>query len=128
MQQALNAIFLAHGQAARHDYGAALQVLDIDMSGLPCGPKAETSCKGYFSKAGIPYGRQLGRVVASLYEEIVVDHTFAGNVQLTLALRPLISAAEETLHLDCNRRWRTVLRMDAGGGSLDDLNWCLTRG
>jgi hypothetical protein len=103
-------------------------MLDIDMSGLPCGPKAGMSCKGYFSKAGIRYGRQLGRVIASLYEEIVVDHPFAGNVQLTSALRPLVSAAEDVLQLDYNRRQRTLLRMDAGGGSLDDLNWCLARG
>jgi hypothetical protein len=86
MQQALNIIFRTHSQAARHNYRAALQLIDIDMSGLPCGPKADMSCKGYFSKAGIRYGRQLGRVIASLYEEIVVDHVFAGNVQLTTAL------------------------------------------
>ncbi len=54
-------------------------MLDIDMSGLPCGPTAELSKKGYFSKDGIRYGRQLGRVIASRYEEIVVDELFAGN-------------------------------------------------
>ena len=128
MRQALNAIFQEHGKAARHNYGGALQLLDIDVSGLPCGPKAEASCKGYFSKAGIRHGRQLGRVIASRYGEIVVDQTFAGNVQLTSCLRLLLGAAEEVLRLDYDRRTRTLLRMDAGGGTLDDLNWCLARG
>lgn len=128
MRLALNNIFREHAKAARHNYGGSLQLPDIDTSGLPCGPKAELSYEGYFSKAGIRTGRQLGRVVASRYEEIVVDQTFAGNIQLTSCLRPLVSAAEEALQLDYDGRTRTLLRMDAGGGTLDDLNWCLTRG
>jgi hypothetical protein len=35
--------------------------------------------------------------------------------------------AEETLALDEKKRRRTVIRVDAGGGSLDDVNWCLER-
>jgi hypothetical protein len=128
LQLALNILFHSHSQAIRHDYKHALQLIDIDMSGLPCGPKAGLSCKGYFSKAGIRTGRQLGRVIASHYEEIVVDHLFAGNVQLTTALRPLVQAAEEVLQLDYKLRQRTLLRMDAGGGSLDAINWLLMRG
>ena len=128
MRLALNTIFREHGKAARHNYGGSLQLLDIDMSGLPCGPQAELSRRGYFSKAGIRYGRQLGRVLASHYGEIVVDQTFAGNIQLTSCLRHLLGAAEEALRLDYDRRTRTLLRMDAGGGTLDDLNWCLARG
>ncbi len=128
MKQVLATIFQQHSEAAHHDYDSALQLLDIDMSGLPCGPKAELSKKGYFSKDGIRYGRQLGRVIASRYEEIVVDELFAGNVQLNVALRSLVIAAEEVLQLDYQRRGRTVIRMDSGGGSLDDVNWLLDRG
>jgi hypothetical protein len=43
-------------------------------------------------------------------------------------LRSLVTAAEQTLELNYYRRQRTVLRLDAGGGSLDDVNWCLARG
>jgi hypothetical protein len=42
-------------------------------------------------------GRQLGRVLATQYEEVVVDRLFAGNVQLISALQPLVEAAETTL-------------------------------
>jgi hypothetical protein len=98
------------------------------MTGLPCGPQAELSRKGYFSKEGIRHGHQLGRVVVGATQEVVADLLFAGNVQLNASLRTLVAAAEEVLLLDCWRRSRTVLRMDSGGGALDDLNWCLARG
>jgi hypothetical protein len=75
-----------------------------------------------------PPGRQLGRVLASTYEEVVVDRLFAGNVQLIKALQPLVEAAEATLELDEAKRAGTIIRVDAGGGSLDDLNWLLSRG
>src|SRR5260221_326325 len=72
-------------------------------------------------------GRQLGAVLASSYEEIVVDRLFDGKTQLTRALQPLMQAAEETLQLDEDKRRRTIVRVDAGGGSLDDVNWLLAR-
>ena len=40
MEQAMDAIYRRHSQGYRHDYRTALQVLDVDMSGMPCGPKA----------------------------------------------------------------------------------------
>jgi hypothetical protein len=128
LRRVITALFRRHSRAARHDYAAALQVLDLDMTGLPCGPQAELSLKGYFSKEGIRHGRQLGRVVAGATQEIVSDSLFPGNVQLNSALRSLVTEAEDVLLLDRWRRSRTVLRMDSGGGSLDDINWCLARG
>jgi len=128
VEQALATIFRARSRAYRHHYEEQLQLLDVDMTGLPCGKRAEGSKKGYFANAGIRYGRQMGRVVATHYEEIVVDQLYPGNVQLNRALHPLVTAAEEVLGLDYAKRQRTVLRIDAGGGSLDDVNWCLDRG
>jgi len=128
MQHAIDTIFRTHSSAFRHDYRVNFLLLDIDMTGRPCGPKAALSKKGYFSKDGIRYGRQVGRVAATDYGEVVVDRLFAGNVQLTTALRPLVEALEQTLELNNERRSRTILRVDAGGGSLGDVNWCLERG
>jgi len=113
---------------ARHNYEAELQLLDADMTGLPCGAKAERATKGYFSSQGIRTGRQQGRVVAARYDEVVCDRLFTGHVQLTTALQPLIEATEQTLALTAEQRARTVIRMDAGGGSMNDVNWLLERG
>src|SRR6266704_80634 len=128
MQHGLDEIYRSHSQGFRHDYQASLQVLDVDMSGLPCGPKAAFATKGYFAKQRNRRGRQLGRVLASHYGEIVVDRLFDGKTQLTRARPPLMLAAEGTLHLDEDKRRRTIVRMDAGGGSLEDVNWLLARG
>ncbi|MDQ3252746.1 MAG: transposase [Acidobacteriota bacterium] len=128
MQRAIDDIFRQHSRAFRHPYRRELQLLDIDITGLPCGPKAALSTKGYFANDGIRYGRQLGRVVATHYKEIVIDRLCAGSVQLTKALRPLVEGAEQTLELTEAKRARTILRIDAGGGALDDVNWCLSRG
>lgn len=125
--QALTAIYRTHSQGYRHDYSADWQLLDVDMSGLPCGPKAAFATKGYFAKQRNRRGRQLGRVLASHYHEVVVDQLFDGKTQLTTALQPLITAAEGVLALDQARRSRTIVRVDAGGGSLEDVNWLLSR-
>ncbi len=128
LEQALDSIYRHHSQGYHHDYVRAWQILDVDMSGLPCGPKAAFASKGYFAKQRNRRGRQLGRVLASRYEEVVVDRLFEGTVQLTKALRPLMEAAEQTLGLDEGKRERTLVRIDAGGGSLQDVNWLLLRG
>lgn len=49
-------------------------------------------------------------------------------MQLIPALPSLITAAEATLALDEARQRCTVLRMDAGAGSIDAINWVLERG
>lgn len=128
MHQALTTIYRQHSQGYRHDYAHQWQVLDADMSGLPCGKKAAFASKGYFAKQRNRRGRQLGRVLASNYHEIVVDRIFDGKTQLATALQPLIQAAEGVLELNAAERARTIVRVDAGGGSLGDVNWLLGRG
>jgi hypothetical protein len=128
LQQALDEIYRQHSQSVHHDYHASFHLLDVDMSGLPCGPKAAFATKGYFAGQYHRRGRQVGRVLATQYEEVVVDRLFAGNVQLIRALQPLVEAAETTLKLDEAKRARTIIRVDAGSGTLDDLNWLLARG
>src|SRR5438876_6584275 len=128
MEQAIQIIYRQHSQGYRHDYRADWQLLDVDMSGMPCGPKAAFESLGYFAKQRNRRGRQLGRVLATRYEEVVVDQLFDGTTQLNTALQPLMEAAEQTLALDERQRARTLVRIDAGGGSVDDVNWLLGRG
>jgi hypothetical protein len=125
MEQATRQIFHTHSLAYRHDYRQHYQVLDVDMTGLPCGSKAVKADKGYFGKDGIRHGRQLGRVIAAEYEEVVVDKLYNGNVQLITAQRSLVRAAAQMLELDEAKRKRTIIRIDAGGGSIDEVNWLL---
>lgn len=48
LRQASQAIWQEFGQTSQHDWRGYLWV-DFDLSGLPCGPQAEESQKGYFS-------------------------------------------------------------------------------
>jgi hypothetical protein len=128
MEQALQVIYRRHSQGYRHDYTKEWQLLDVDMSGWPCGPKAALATKGYFARARNRRGRQLGRVLATRYDEVVVDQLYSGTTQLSTALQPLVTAAAQTLRLSAAQRARTIVRVDAGGGSLDDVNWLLEQG
>ena len=128
LQAALNQLYRTYSRGFAHDYQAAWQLLDVDLSGLPCGRKAAFATPGYFGPGKRRRGRQLGRVVASRYGEIVSDQVLAGNTTLATALPALVEAAEQTLGLDEAKRARTVIRVDAGGGSVGDLNWLLERG
>lgn len=128
MKHAFKSLLKAHSRVYRHSYTSELQLLDVDMTGLPCGRQAEKASKGYFANKPGRYGRQMARVVATHYEEIVLDWVGPGNVQLNKVLRPLVEETEWMLDLDAGKRARTVLRIDAGGGSINDVNWLLRRG
>jgi hypothetical protein len=128
MHQAIAQIFRRQSQSYRHDYQHEWQVLEVDMSGRPCGKEAALSTKGYFAKQRNRRGRQEGYVIATWYEEIVVERIYEGTIQLNRALRPLVEATETCLELDEAKRNRTILRVDSGGGSVEDINWALERG
>lgn len=127
MRQALCEVYQVHSQGYKHDYQASWQVLDVDMTGMPAGRSGEGVTKGYFSGRKNCRGRQLGRVVATLYDEIVVERLYSGKTQLEQSLQSLVLAAEEVLDLDETLRRRTIVRIDGGGGRDADVNWVLLR-
>jgi hypothetical protein len=128
MRTALATIYQQHSQGYTHDYGTDYPVLDVDMTGMPAGRQGEGVTKGYFAKHPHQRGRQLGRVCATRYDEVVVDRLYTGKRPLDSALPELIQAAEAVLRLDTSRRARTIIRADRGGGTEDDSNGLLERG
>jgi hypothetical protein len=128
MSQALTEIYRNHSEGYRHNYLKAWQLLDIDLHGQPCGPKAAFATAGYFAHQRNRRGRQLGRVLATWYEEIVVDQLYPGNTVLPAVLQELVEQAEQVLDLELGQRRRTILRIDGHGGSQADVNWVLERG
>jgi len=127
MHQAAEKIFRRHSQTYRHDYQLNWQIVDVDMTGRPCGKKAKFASKGYFAKQRNRRGRQEGYVLGTWYEEIIVERLFAGKIQLNTALQPLLEAAEGVLELDEGKRQRTIVRIDSGAGSVGEINWLLGR-
>jgi len=53
LRTAVTAIWRAQGCTRRHDWRGYLW-LDFDLTGLPCGPQAEASQKGYFAGKKTP--------------------------------------------------------------------------
>jgi len=127
LREAIQLILQQASQSCRHDYAAAWHVLDIDTTGLPAGRLGEGVTKGYFAGRKSCRGRQLGRVVATAYDEIIVDQLYEGKRQLETSLPQLVEMAENALKLGQNQHARTVLRVDAGGGSETNINWILNR-
>jgi hypothetical protein len=125
MRQAMHQIFRQHSRAYRHHYRKHWQLLDIDLSGRECGKSAEDATKGYFAHQKGAYGRQEGRVHASLYDEIVCERLFLGNTTTAAALLPLLADAQDALQLTKEQRARTIIRLDAGGGTVEEVNACL---
>jgi len=127
MKNACREIYRQYGQGYRHHYSKTLQILDADMSGMPAGRQGEGVEKGYFAKQKSKRGRQMGRVYASLYDEIVAEQLYNGKTQLNRSLRLLIEESEETLKLNSGFRRQTIVRVDGGGGNDEDINWLLKR-
>ena len=65
LQQVLTRLLRRHGQVAHHRFRSQWLILDVDLTGLPAGKRAEQSVKGYFSQPKNRRGRQQGRVLAS---------------------------------------------------------------
>jgi Transposase DDE domain group 1 len=128
LQQALTTIYRHYSRGYRHDYARRMQLLDVDLTGMPCGRQAALSQKGYFATTRHRRGRQLGRVLATHYGEVIIDQVYGGKTSLASAFRALIEAAEQVLDLTETQRQRTIVRADSGGGSVDDINWALERG
>jgi hypothetical protein len=122
MEQAWSVLYREHSEGYRHNYLKEWQLLDIDLTGQPCGPKAAFATRGYFAHQRNRRGRQLGRVYASWYEEIVLDQLYPGKTTLHPVLPELVSQAAAILELDEARRKRTILRIDAHGGHVSQVN------
>ena len=97
-------------------------MLVVDLTGLTAGATAEAATKGDFASRSRLRGRQLGRVLATTYAEVLVEQLYAGKRQLEQGFQPLVSAAA-VLQLTETRRKRKLLRVDGGGGSDANLNW-----
>ncbi|MDI6814392.1 MAG: transposase, partial [Desulfitobacteriaceae bacterium] len=128
MREANKRIYQVHSLSYHHNFDEGWLLVDVDISGMPAGKQGEQVTKGFFSGRKGRRGRQLGRVLATDYGEIVVDRLFSGKVQLETSFQQLVEEAEDVMGLGPDKRKGTILRVDAGAGADKDINWALTRG
>jgi hypothetical protein len=131
MQQVLAHIYHKMGRAALHDYTTGPLILDIDLTGLPCSKNYEAASKGYFanSKKGTT-GRQLIRVNASQYDEIVYQKVCPGNASSSELenLQTVLAATLQMLGLSAQQKGHLLLRLDGGFGTTAIIEYLLAEG
>jgi hypothetical protein len=128
MRTAMKKVLQAQSQANRHEKKGSRMIMDVDMTGLPAGARGEGVSKGFFSGSKNRRGRQLGRVIASEYKELIVEKLYPGKVQLERSFKQLVLLAMDVLNLDTNESEHLILRVDGGGGRDADINWSLETG
>ena len=85
-------------------------------------------------KRGFPFsgknatGRQLGRIAAVDYREVLLSYLFPGVQTSAPALPPLIDEFERIMPFSFCNRQHILLRMDAGFGTDSNLTWLLPHG
>lgn len=132
-QQALSLIFATNSRTQKHKFGKHKPplILDIDLTGLPCSKHYEASCKGYFAdcKPGTT-GRQLYRVSASQYNEVVYQQVFPGNTGSASFenFKIMMQAAFAVLTLKAKHKKRVLIRLDGGFGNAPIINYLLAEG
>ncbi len=103
--------------------------VDIDLSGQRASKKAENSTKGYFSQDKNAYGRQLARVLFAQTQEIVVESLYPGNTLSLAVFKEMVMKMEGHLGLTDKSQRRVIrLRLDAGFGTDENINYALWRG
>ena len=120
-------------QSQRHEVssvGEPEQIhVDIDLSALPIGKRAEGAKKGYVAKKQNTYTRQLARLVCGETQEIFSNQLYPGDTRSGKVFKTMLGKLETVLTLDrVEKRNRVWLRFDAGFGTDANINYALWRG
>lgn len=127
LQHANGQVYHTHGRAAHHDFTREPLLLDVDLTGLLASPHAEGSTKGYFPDHRGSRGRQLCRVLAMPYQEIVGQALLPGDTLSHATLKPMMHQVQQRLTLSTFQRQHILLRWDAGFGTDQNINWMLSQ-
>ena len=103
--------------------------IDIDLSGQPASKNAEHSTKGYFAGRKNCYGRQLARVLVPETQEIVTESLYPGYTLSCSVFKETVTKMEQILPLESKAQRSSIrLRLDAGFGTDENINFALWRG
>ena len=66
-------------------------LIEVDLTGLRASKDSEGSTKGHFSGKRNQTGRQLARVIAPQYREILFEKLYPGNTDSSEVLKEVLS-------------------------------------
>ena len=128
LRQAVESIGRRHSRLPQHPYDQQMLVVEVDLTGLRASKKAELSTKGYFSGERNATGRQLVRASAPLYGEVIFCKLHAGNTTSCEVLKGTIDEVERVLGSSPEQRSRTLIRLDGGFGTDENIEWLCSWG
>jgi Transposase DDE domain group 1 len=117
-----------YGVTPHHRFHDTLLWVDIDLTPMPIGARAEGSERTWMGRNRSKTGRKTLRITASPYREILHETLLRGKATAVPALKSALQEVESRLGWTRERRAQIVLRMDGGFGTTEVLNWLLSRG
>src|SRR5947208_4401665 len=117
-----------YGQTPHHRFAERLLWVDVDVTPLPIGAKAEGSERTWMGRNRSKTGRKVLRWTASDYREMLHETLLRGKASAVPAFKTALGELETRLGWTRERRQRIVLRLDGGFGTTEILNWLLSRG
>jgi len=129
LEDALKVIWDGNNLTASLLEKGSVVTIDMDLSGMPASKQAEEAEKGYFAGKRNIYGRQLARILVPETQEIVAESLYPGNKLSCKAFKDMVEKMERTLSLDSKSQCGMIrLRLDAGFGTDENINYALYRG
>jgi len=117
-----------YGATPHHRFSEDLLWVDVDLTPMPIGAKAEGSERTWMGRNRSKTGRKTLRITASQYREILHETLLRGKETAVPAWKAALQEVETHLGWSRERRAQIVLRMDGGFGTTEVLNWLLSRG
>jgi Transposase DDE domain group 1 len=117
-----------YGAPPRHRFHDTRLWVDIDLTPMPIGAKAEGSERTWMGRNRSKTGRKTLRITASPYRELLHETLLRGTETAVPALKAAMLEVETHLGWSRERRAQIVLRLDGGFGTTEGLNWLLSRG
>jgi hypothetical protein len=117
-----------YGHTPHHRFAEQRLWVDIDVTPLPIGAKAEGSERTWLGRCRSKTGRKVLRVTARDYREVRHETLWRGKASALPTLKAALRELEERLHWTRARRAQLVLRLAGGFGTTATLNWLLSRG
>jgi hypothetical protein len=124
-RQVVEASFIPHRQARRHDFDQAVLVLDVARSPLATSQCAEGATRGYIGRCRSKTGRKPVWVRAAVYQDPVGEEVLPDNtVESSAVLEQAVVATERLLGIAAAtaaaraRRARLEFRRTAAGAAM----------
>ena len=117
-----------YGATPHHRFHERRLWVDVDITPMPIGAKAEGSERTWMGRNRSKTGRKTLRITASEYREILHETLLRGKATAVPALKTALQEVETRLGWTRERRSQIVLRLDGGFGTTEVLNWLLSRG